>query len=201
MAPGYPGIGPLGWTQRGNAVNDQCHSERRSVEPRIMWVVAAWVGAHLGCALQRVALCIGAQKSGAQQGTNRLGRAHFSLFGGRIPGFRLSRQAKSQQSVAKPKLDVAAGDKSRTCFDTWSPTAKNLSVIVTHCRVSFFAAPSDWQLSDERAFFCVDRHELFFSFHTLARCLLRTTVELFSLFFNILVSSFSLASASRCPTW
>ena len=34
----------------------QCHSERRSVEPRIMWVVAAWVGAHLGCALQRVAL-------------------------------------------------------------------------------------------------------------------------------------------------
>ena len=33
-------------------------------------------------------------------------------------GFQLSRQAKAQQSVAKPKLDVAAGDKSRTCFDT-----------------------------------------------------------------------------------
>ena len=32
-------------------------------------------------------------------------------------GFQLSRQAKAQQSVAKPKLDVAAGDKSRTCFD------------------------------------------------------------------------------------
>ena len=30
----------------------------------------------------------------------------------------VSRQAKAQQSVAKPKLDVAPGDKSRTCFDT-----------------------------------------------------------------------------------
>ena len=40
----------------GNAVKDQSHSERRSVEPRIMWVVAIWVGAHLGCALKRVAL-------------------------------------------------------------------------------------------------------------------------------------------------
>ena len=34
-------------------------------------------------------------------------------------GFRLSRhQAKAQQRVAKPKLDVAPGEKSRTCFDT-----------------------------------------------------------------------------------
>ena len=46
----------LGCAQMGNAVKDQCHSERRSVAPRIMWVVAAWVGAHLGCALQRVTL-------------------------------------------------------------------------------------------------------------------------------------------------
>ena len=45
-----------GCSQMGNAVKDQCHSERRSVEPRIMWVVAAWVGAHLSCALQRVTL-------------------------------------------------------------------------------------------------------------------------------------------------
>ena len=46
----------LSCAQMGNAVKDQCHSERRSVEPRIMWVVAGWVGAHLGCAPQRVAL-------------------------------------------------------------------------------------------------------------------------------------------------
>ena len=46
----------LGCAQIGNAVKDQCHSERRSVEPRIMWVVAAWVGAHLGCALHKAIL-------------------------------------------------------------------------------------------------------------------------------------------------
>ena len=34
------------------------------------------------------------------------------------PGYWVSRQAKAQQSVAKPKLEVAPGDKSRTCFDT-----------------------------------------------------------------------------------
>ena len=45
---------PLGCAQMGNAVKDQCHSERRSVEPRIMWVVAAWVGAQLTiCKSQR----------------------------------------------------------------------------------------------------------------------------------------------------
>ena len=37
----------LGCAQMGNAVKDQCHSAV---------TVAAWVGAHLGCALQRVAL-------------------------------------------------------------------------------------------------------------------------------------------------
>ena len=46
----------LNCAQRGNTVKDQCHSERRSVEPRFMWVVADWVGARLGCALQGVAL-------------------------------------------------------------------------------------------------------------------------------------------------
>ena len=45
----------LSCTQMGNAVKGQCHSERRSLEPRIMWVVAARVGAHLGGVLQRVA--------------------------------------------------------------------------------------------------------------------------------------------------
>ena len=41
----------LGCAQMGNAVKDQCHSE-----PQIMWVVEAWVGAHLGRVLQRIAL-------------------------------------------------------------------------------------------------------------------------------------------------
>ena len=36
----------------------------------------------------------------------------------RTQGFRVSRQARAQQSVAIPKLDVAPGGKSRTCFDT-----------------------------------------------------------------------------------
>ena len=36
----------------------------------------------------------------------------------RTRGIWVSRQAKAQRSVAKPKLDVAPGDKSRTCFDT-----------------------------------------------------------------------------------
>ena len=49
-------VAQLNCAQMGNTVKDECHSVRRSVEPRIMWVVAAWVGAHLGCALQRVAL-------------------------------------------------------------------------------------------------------------------------------------------------
>ena len=62
----------LGCAQMGNAVRDQCHSERHSVENRIMWVVAACVGAHLGSALQRVALVYRRAKSGAQQGTNRV---------------------------------------------------------------------------------------------------------------------------------
>ena len=60
----------LGCAQMGNAVKDQYHSKRRSVEPRIMWVVAAWVGVHLGCAPQRVALVYRRAKSFSQQGTN-----------------------------------------------------------------------------------------------------------------------------------
>ena len=58
-----------------------------------------------------------------------MGSAHFFVWRkvlSRTWHFRLLHQAKAQQSVAKPKLDEAPGDESRTCFDTWSRTAKPL---------------------------------------------------------------------------
>ena len=50
------------------------------------------------------------------------------------------------------------------------------------------SSPANWQLSDER-FFVLTNNWANLVFHTLARCKLRTTLELFEPFFNVLLLS------------
>ena len=102
----------------------------------------------------------------------------------------------------KPGLSFASGPAGiETCsfvFRVTCPSRKpmrqNNATNATHCRVSFFR--NELTTQRRKVFFVLTDNSATLVFHTLARCKLRTAVELFEPFFNVLLS-FSLESASR----